>query len=68
MNKKIVSLLFLLIIFVSIAFAYIYLNQDETDIEHYDSSENIVDDEDLANELDDIFIEEDDEIEIGDIF
>jgi peptidoglycan hydrolase CwlO-like protein len=67
MNKKIISILFLLIIFVSIAFAYSYLNQKETDQGQYDNSSKNVNDEDLSNEIDDMFIDENDELEIGEI-
>jgi len=52
---------------VSIAFAYIYFNQGETNQNQYDSSGKNVNDTDVANEIDDMFIEEDDEIEIGEI-
>ena len=52
---------------VSIAFAYIYFNQNETDGNQYDSSGKVLSDTDVANEIDDMFIEEDDEIEIGEI-
>jgi len=67
MNKKIISLFFLLVLMVSIAFTYIYFNQIETDERQYDSSGKTVSDEDIANEIDDMFIEEDDEIEIGEM-
>jgi len=52
---------------VSIAFAYIYFNQSQTDGTQYESSGKNVSDEDVANEIDDMFLDEDDEIEIGDI-
>jgi hypothetical protein len=52
---------------VSVAFAYIYFNQIETDERQYDSSGKTINDEDIANEIDDMFIEEDDEIEIGEM-
>ena len=67
MNKKFISLFFLLILMVSIAFAYIYFNQIETDERQYDISGKTISDEDIANEIYDVFIEEDDEIEIGEM-
>jgi len=67
MNKKIISILFLLIIFVSIALTYSYLNQKETDQGQYDTTSKNVNDEDLSNEIDDMFIDENDELEIGEI-
>ncbi len=67
MNKKIISLFLLLILMVSITFAYIFINQSKTDGNQYDSSGKNVSDEDVANEIDDMFLEEDDEVEIGEI-
>jgi len=67
MNKKIVSIVFLLIVMVSITITYVYFNQKEADEKKYDDSGKTVNDQDLANEIDDMFIEEDDEIEIGEI-
>ncbi|UCD13276.1 MAG: hypothetical protein JSW60_06880 [Thermoplasmatales archaeon] len=67
MDKKIISIFLLLIIFVSIAVSYSYLNQPATRENQYDSSIETVDEEDLVNEIDNIFLEEDDEIEIGEM-
>jgi len=67
MNKKIISIIFLLILMVSIASAYIYFTQKQTQEKQYDGSSKTVDDDDLANEIDNMFIEEDDEVEIGEI-
>jgi len=67
MNKKIISLFLLLILMVSITATYVYFNQNENNGNQYDSSDKTVDDTDIANEIDDMFIEEDEEVEIGDI-
>jgi CHASE3 domain sensor protein len=67
MNKKIVSIFFLLIILTSIAFAYSYFNQKNTEENQYDSSAKLVNDADVASEIDDIFLEEDAEVEIGEM-
>jgi regulatory protein YycI of two-component signal transduction system YycFG len=67
MNKKIASLFFLLIIFVSVALTYVYFNQPAVDEQKYDGSSKDVSDEDLADEIDDTFLDEDDEIEIGEM-
>ena len=67
MNKKIISILFLLIIFVSMALVYSYLNKTSTDEKQFDSSVGTITDENLAEEIDNLFIEEDDEIEIGEM-
>jgi len=67
MNKKITPILLLLIVFVSVTLAYVYFNQPATDEQKYDSSAKDVSDEDLSDEIDDIFLDEDDEIEIGEM-
>ncbi len=67
MNKKMISIFFLLIIMVSIAFVYVYVNQNETNEKQYQSSGKNINDQDIASEIDDIFIEEDDEVEIGEM-
>jgi len=67
MNKKIISIFFLLILMVSITATYVYFNQKENDENQYDGSDKTVNNDDVANEIDDMFLEEDDEVEIGDI-
>lgn len=67
MNKKIISLFFLLILMVSIAFTYIYFNQIGSEEKQYDSSSKTISDDDVANEIDDMFIDEEDELEIGEM-
>lgn len=67
MNKKIISIIFLLILMVSITLTYVYFNQKQTDEKQYDGSGKTVDEQDLADEIDEMFIEEDDEVEIGEI-
>jgi len=67
MNKKIISLLFLLILMVSITATYVYFSQKDSGETQYDNSDKTVNDADVANEIDDMFLEEDDEVEIGDI-
>ncbi len=67
MNKKISSIFFLLIIFVSITLAYVYFTQPAADEQNYSGSVEDVDDDQLSDEIDDTFLEEDDEIEIGEM-
>jgi len=67
MNKKIISITFLLIIVVSIAIIYSYYNNTDTSEKQYDSSIETVDDNDVSEEIDNTFLEEDDEIEIGEM-
>jgi hypothetical protein len=67
MNKKIISIFFLLIIFASIALAYNYFNQKSTEEKQYDSSDKTVNDSDVASQVDDTVIDEDAEVEIGEM-
>jgi peptidoglycan hydrolase CwlO-like protein len=67
MNKKIISILFLLIVLISIALIYTYSNKVGDDVKQYDMSSDTIDENNIADEIEDIFIEEDDEIEIGDM-
>lgn len=67
MNKKILSIFFLLFILASIAFAYSYFNQKNTDEKHYDNSTEKVSDGDIVSEIDDMFLEENNEVEIGEM-
>lgn len=66
MDKKILSIFLLLIIFTSIIIAYSHLNQSPTD-KQYDSPTDNFDEDEIGNEIDKIFIEEDGEIEIGEM-
>jgi uncharacterized alpha/beta hydrolase family protein len=67
MNKKITSIFLLLIICLSIAVLYSYFNQTPKDDKEVNDSIVTYDDNDFGNEIDTIFIEEDDEIEIGEM-
>lgn len=67
MDKKIISIFLLLIIFVSIAVTYSYFNLPATKEKQYDNSIETIDEEDIVNEIDNIFLEEDDEIELGEM-
>jgi CHASE3 domain sensor protein len=66
MNKKIITLFFLLLVLGSILVVYSYLNQ-AADENTYTGSNNDISDEDILKELDELFVSEDDDIEIGDI-
>lgn len=67
MNKKILSIILFMIVFTSIAIAYSYFNQRNTEEKQFDSPIETIDEDELGNEIDKIFIEEDDEIEIGEM-
>ena len=67
MNKKIISVFFLLIVFISVALTYVYLSQPAADEKKYDTPVEDIDDTDISNEIDNLFLGEDDEIEIGEM-
>ena len=67
MNKKIISIFFLLIILLSITIIYNFYNKVSNDEKHYDSPIETIDENNISEEIDNTFIEEDDEIEIGEM-
>jgi len=67
MNKKIISIFFLLIILLSITLIYNFYDKVGTDEKQYDSSIETIDENNVSEEIDDTFIEEDEEIEIGEM-
>jgi hypothetical protein len=67
MNKKIVTIIFLLLIVISLTLVYSYYNNSFTEESHYDGPIQTIDENNVSEEIDDIFIEEDDEIEIGEM-
>jgi hypothetical protein len=68
MNKKIILFFFLLIILIAITFTYSYFKQSTTEEEYYDYSMGSVDDSDIFDEIDNLLIDEDYEVEIGEMF
>lgn len=69
MDKKILSVFVLLLVVIAATATYITYNALSSEEKYVDndSSEDIVTDEDISNELDDVFISEDDEVEIGEM-
>ncbi|UCB59505.1 MAG: hypothetical protein JSV67_04215 [Thermoplasmatales archaeon] len=67
MNKKIILVFFLLIVMVAITFVYSYFTQSTTKEEHYDYSMGSVDDSDISDEINNLLIDEDYEVEIGEM-
>lgn len=66
MNKKIISIFFLLIIFISITLAYSYYTSYNNE-KQYDTPIQTISENNISEEIDETFIEEDDEIEIGEM-
>ena len=67
MDKKIISLCFLLIIVVAVTVTYVTLNQYSSEEDSQSISADEVTPEELSDEIDDLFIPEDDEVEIGEM-
>jgi len=67
MNRKITLIFFLLIIMVTITLAYTYFTQSTTEEKTYDYSADSVNDKDISDEIDNLLIDEDHEVEIGEM-
>jgi hypothetical protein len=67
MNKKILSLLSLLILFISVTLSYAYFNQPRTNSENQNTSTTTLDDSTIASEIDGTLLDANDTVEIGDI-
>jgi hypothetical protein len=67
MNKKIIVIFFLLVIMVSIVFTYSYFKQPTNEEKPYDYSIYSVDDKDISDEINNLLIDEDYEVEIGEM-
>ena len=69
MDKKIISIFFLLIIVIAATVTYVAYNQiyPEEKQQDYTPTDNDVTAEDIYDEIDDAFLLEDDEIEIGEM-
>lgn len=68
MDKKVISIFLLLIILISMATTYVVFNQADTKESRDDKlTDSSISDGDLNSEIDNIFLEENDEIEIGEM-
>jgi hypothetical protein len=67
MNKKILTLFFLLIALASILTTYIYLKQTSIGEKEINNGIETIDDKTLSDEVDNAFIDENEEIEIGEM-
>jgi len=68
MDKKVLSIFIILVILISLAAAYIILNPVDIVEEQDDNfSDGDISDDDLNSEIDNVFLEENDEIEIGEM-
>jgi len=67
MNKKILSLLFLLILLVSVTVSYAYFNQPTTQDNHQINSGSDINLDTLTAEINSTLLDENQGIEIGDM-
>jgi uncharacterized protein YpmB len=67
MNKKIISLLFLLILLVSVVGSYAFFNSSKPVDNHQADTGAIIDEGTLTNEVDSTFLNETQGIEIGEM-
>jgi hypothetical protein len=67
MNKKIISLLFLLILLVSVTVSYAYFNQPSTSDADQTNTGGYIDDDTVSSEIDATLLDEDQGVEIGDM-
>lgn len=68
MNKKIITTFVLLIVLISATIFFVSFDQSgsDSDQNNYPSAEDISE-KDISDEVDDFFISEDDEVDIGDM-
>jgi CHASE3 domain sensor protein len=66
-NKKILSLLFLLIVLLSMTVSYAYFNQPTTQDNHQINTGNDINLDTLTSEIDSTLLDENQGIEIGDM-
>jgi predicted ribosomally synthesized peptide with SipW-like signal peptide len=67
MNKKIISLVFLLILLVSVTVSYAYFNQSTTIDNHQTNPSGDITQDTLTTEIDSTFLNETQGIEIGEM-
>ncbi|MBN1860987.1 MAG: hypothetical protein JW840_05960 [Candidatus Thermoplasmatota archaeon] len=67
MNKKILSLLFILILLVSVTVSYAFFNQPASTNGYQTTTDGDVDEDILNSEIDSALLDEDEDIEIGDM-
>ena len=67
MNKKILSLLFLLILLISVTLSYAFFVQPAPSDKYQTGLEDDIDDDTFTSEIDSLFLDEGEEIEIGEM-
>jgi len=67
MDKKILSILVLLVVVVSATVLFVSFKESSQDVQQDFSTGEDLTDDDISNEIDDAFIPEDEELDIGDM-
>jgi hypothetical protein len=67
MNKKIISLIFLLILLITVTVSYACFNQSTTIDNHQTDTSGDIPQDTLTTEIDSIFLDENQGIEIGEM-
>ena len=67
MNKKIISLLFLLIILVLVTIGYAYFTQPATQSQNHGTTDKTVNGNTIANEMNSMLVDENQAVQIGDM-
>ncbi len=68
MNKKIISTFILLMVVISATVVFVTFNQFDTSEDQYGyNSDEEISEDDISEEIDDYFLSEDDEVEIGEM-
>ena len=67
MNKKILSLVFLLILLVSVTISYAYFLHPASEEDHQTDLDGDVDQETFTSEIDSTFLDENQDVEIGEM-
>lgn len=67
MNKKILSLLFLLILLVSVTVSYAYFSQPASNRDNQTNIDGTIDDSTMSSEIDSTLLDEGQGVEIGDM-
>jgi len=67
MNKKVIAIFFLLILMISLVFTYSYFIQKTTEEKPYDYSIDSVDNKEISDEIDNLLLDENYEVEIGEM-
>jgi hypothetical protein len=67
MNKKIISLLFLLVLLVSVTITYAFVTQSTTENKYPTDTGSTIDESTLTNEIDSTFLDENAGVDIGEM-